>query len=783
MIDRNEIVENIEDHEALPRRILVVEDDDGLRNLILKSLRKAGYEADGVGTGTDALDRVMADPDLALLLDQKLPDMSGNDIINALSEKGRRVSFVVMTGQGDERLAVEMMKLGAADYLVKTLELVDLLPEIFQRLFRELDNERRLRATEARLRASEAKCRGYLENCPDGVFIADEKGRYIEVNKAACLMTGYSEKELLQTSISDLLSEEYLEFGLTSFRRLIETGVSKGESQFRHKDGSKRWWFVDAVKLSQTRYLGFTKDITERKQAEASIRESEEKFSRAFEKAPLLMTISSITDGTYIDVNDKFMEVSGFKREETIGKTSVELGWLQSKDRDLLIQELKEKGSIGGVELELEAKDKRKVFCLYHGEIINIGGRQRLLSIAQDITDRNRVMEEKRSLEERLMRAEKMEALGTLAGGVAHDLNNVLGIVVGYAEMLLDEIDESSPLRKDLTTIMESGHRSAAIVHDLLTLARRGVQSRKVINLNATIMDCQKTPEFEKALSFSQKVRIITDLEADMLNIMGSPVHLGKTIFNLVSNALEAMHGQGTLTIKTYNQYLDRPIYGYDTLREGDYAVVSVSDTGEGIPAKDIRRIFEPFYTKKIMGRSGTGLGLAVVWGTVKDHNGYINVESEEGKGSTFTLYFPITREDVDADMIRVSMSEYMGKGESILVVDDIKGQRELVSRMLSKLNYQVTTVGSGEESVEYLKASKADLIVMDMIMDPGIDGLETYQQILKFNPLQKAIIVSGFSESDRVKQAQRLGIGAYLKKPYVIEKFALAVRKELDKK
>ena len=242
------------------------------------------------------------------------------------------------------------------------------------------------------------------------------------------------------------------------------------------------------------------------------------------------------------------------------------------------------------------------------------------------------------------------------------------------------------------------------------------------------------------------------------------------------------MPNGGTLTIKTANQYLDRPIQGYDEVREGDYVVLSVSDTGEGIPAADLKRIFEPFYTKKVMGRSGTGLGLAVVWGTVKDHNGYINVQSEEEKGSTFTLYFPVTREEISAKRLPSPISEYLGKGETILVVDDVKGQRDLAEEMLEKLNYTVTSVSSGEEAVAYLKEHQVDLMVLDMIMDPGMDGLDTYRSILEIHPEQKAIIVSGFSESERVHSAQALGAGAYVKKPYVMEKLGLAVRKELDR-
>lgn len=399
-----------------------------------------------------------------------------------------------------------------------------------------------------------------------------------------------------------------------------------------------------------------------------------------------------------------------------------------------------------------------------------------------DITERRQAEQERKVLEERLQRAEKMEALGTLAGGVAHDLNNVLGIIVGYSELLLERIDKSSAIRQHVVNIMSGGQRAAAIVQDLLTLARRGVHTGQVINLNNIVIDFQRSPEFEKMRSFHPDVHVGTSMGEDLLNIVGSPVHLEKTVMNLVSNAAEAMPKGGTLTISTFNQYLDKPIQGYDAVREGDYVVLSVSDTGEGIPATDLKRIFEPFYTKKVMGRSGTGLGLAVVWGTVKDHDGYIDVESEEGKGSTFTLYFPVTREDMASDQKVVLPESYAGRGESILVVDDVKEQRELATSMLTRLGYQVNDVASGEEAIMYLQTHRVDLMVLDMIMDPGIDGLETYQRVVGINPKQKAIIVSGFSETTRVKKAQELGAGAYVKKPYVLERIGVAVRNELDR-
>ena len=376
-----------------------------------------------------------------------------------------------------------------------------------------------------------------------------------------------------------------------------------------------------------------------------------------------------------------------------------------------------------------------------------------------------------------------MEALGQLAGGVAHDLNNVLGILSGYSELLLLEIPEGHRSRGHAEKILQSTEKGAAIIQDLLTLARRGVMVSEVINLNNIVSGFLKTPVFEKMKDYHPRVTFRTECDKNLLNIKGSPVHLEKTLMNLVSNAAESISGKGEVTIRTESRYLDKAIQGYDEVKEGDYAVLTVSDTGMGIPAEDREKIFEPFYTKKTMGRSGTGLGLAIVWGTVKDHNGYIDVQTEVGEGTTFTLYFPVTREELIAQQQKAPMERYMGKGESVLVVDDIAEQRDVAAGLLTRLGYEVHVVSSGEEAVEYLKGNKADILVLDMIMAPGIDGLETYQRVLEIHPKQKAIIVSGFSETERVKKAQKLGAGDYVKKPYVMEKIGMAVRKELDRK
>jgi signal transduction histidine kinase/ActR/RegA family two-component response regulator len=432
-----------------------------------------------------------------------------------------------------------------------------------------------------------------------------------------------------------------------------------------------------------------------------------------------------------------------------------------------------ERNKVADINLELENRVQERT-----AQLVNTNQ-----ELKQEITERKRTEKERRYLEDQLRKSQKMEAIGTLAGGVAHDLNNILSGLVSYPELLLMDLPNDSPLRNPLLTIQQSGQKAAAIVQDLLTLARRGVSVTEVMNLNQLIEQYLNSPENQKILAYHPNISVSTRLQQDLFNIMGSPVHLSKTIMNLVSNAAEAMPDGGEILVATSNRYIENSIKCFEAVEEGDYVTLTVSDTGIGISSQDIERIFEPFYTKKTMGRSGTGLGMAVVWGTVKDHNGYIDVKSALGQGTTITLYFPVTRKAMPDEKPKISPDRYKGNGESILVVDDIKEQREIAAGMLKKLGYNVISVPSGEEAIRYLKENEADLLLLDMIMNPGMNGLETYKKILHYHPEQKAVIASGFSESDLVKEARNMGIGTYIKKPYSFEKIGMAVRDVLARR
>lgn len=381
-------------------------------------------------------------------------------------------------------------------------------------------------------------------------------------------------------------------------------------------------------------------------------------------------------------------------------------------------------------------------------------------------------------LERQLHQAQKMEAIGMMAGGVAHDLNNILSGLVSLPELLLLEIPPDTKMHKTVKIIQESGQRAAAVVADLITVARGVASVREVADLNILISQYLQSPEGDKLKSLYSEVIITTDYAIGRTNINCSPIHIKKILMNLITNAAEAIGTNGTITVTTRNLLVDQSDAENEDLAPGEYVLLTVSDTGSGISPEDMQRIFEPFYTKKVMGRSGTGLGLTVVWNTIQDHQGLVTVKSSE-HGTIFTLYFPATSEIITKKEKSAGLKDLQGTG-TILVVDDEALQRNLARDILSKLGYTVHTVNSGEKAIDYLQNHKVDLVFLDMIMNPGMDGCQTYEKVIALHPGQKAIIVSGFSEYDMTRKSQSLGVGGYIRKPFSMKQIALAIQKEL---
>ena len=433
-------------------------------------------------------------------------------------------------------------------------------------------------------------------------------------------------------------------------------------------------------------------------------------------------------------------------------------------------------------EIKIARKQKSRFLSVSQSTIEDYGIQLGKLIIIRDFTDIRLADEEKRHLQGQLQKAQKMEVVGGLAGGVAHDLNNILSGIVSYPELILLHLPEDSPLKKPIKAIQESGLRAAEVVADLLTIARGVAISKETSNLNIIVEEYLASAEHHQVQQTHSFIKFNHSLDPDLLNVSCSKIHIIKALMNLVINASEAPNGaSGTVTISTMNRYLDEPLTGYEQVRRGEYAVLSVSDDGPGIASEDLERIFEPFYTKKKMGRSGSGLGLAVVWNTLQDHQGYKDVKSSR-EGTVFELYFPVERLGMAIAQEPISLKEYTGNEEKILVVDDEAQQRDIAFRLLTELNYHTATVSSGEGAIEYVTREPFDLIVLDMVMPNGMNGRETFEEIIKIYPGQKAIIASGYAKTEEVKTAQALGAGTYLKKPYVLEKLGMAVKEELEK-
>lgn len=400
--------------------------------------------------------------------------------------------------------------------------------------------------------------------------------------------------------------------------------------------------------------------------------------------------------------------------------------------------------------------------------------------VIRDITARTLSEKKSNQIKVQLQRAEKMEAVGTLASGVAHDLNNVLSGILGYPELILMDMPEDDPNRNYIQQIQKSGEKAAVIVKDLLTLARRGVEISDVVNLDTIICDYFTSPEYLKLNAAFPKISFNINLNSKQQNIMGSCVHLSKSLMNLLSNAAEAMPDGGRIGVSTriWEKTLknQKPLH----IPKGRYILLTVTDSGIGIAPKDLKRIFDPFYTKKQMGRSGTGLGMTIVWTTMKDHNGFIDVKSIKGKGSTFRLYFPITTNKPQKET-QIDVGLLKGNEESILIVDDMPEQLELARNMLTVLNYRFSFVSSGEKAIEFIRKEPPDLILLDMVLGTGMDGLETYKKIKSIHPEIKVIIISGLSDTSRIEKALELGARQYIKKPYTLKTIGLALKKELN--
>ncbi len=509
------------------------------------------------------------------------------------------------------------------------------------------------------------------------------------------------------------------------------------------------------------------------------LRESEEKFSRVFANAPAILSLSDLETGRFTEVNEEGMRVSGFSREELIGKISAEIGWIGPEDRARLVAILKEHGRVSGIELALHAKGGRTVWCLYHGEVVTIAGKPQLLSISQDITERKLAEENLRRMEERLRQSEKMDAIGQLAGGIAHDFNNVLGGIIGFTDLSLNHAEKGSLLEKYLLSVLKAADRAKNLVMQILAFSRQSNPQKKFTLIR---------PIIEEVLdlltsSIPSSVIIEVDIHHGIQQVLVDSTQLHQALLNLATNAVHAMNRKGTLTVRSYAVNLTRAEHGRSgDIAAGEYAIIEVADTGCGMDAMVLSKAFEPFYTTKAAGE-GTGMGLSVVLGIVQSHGGDIQVESEVGKGTTVRIFLPVTEEAISGSIDDNPHSSGAG-AERILFVDDEEMLVEVNNDLLTSLGYTVTAVSNSLDALAILqeKGADIDVLITDHTM-PGMTGIELSKKALAIRKDLPIILCTGFSNEINRESAEALGIRKFIMKPYRAYEISTAVREVLDAK
>ena len=778
-------------------KVLLVDDDEDdyiITSDLISDIERTSYDVEWVSTYDDALDKINQHRHDVYLVDYRLGRHSGLDLIEQAIKDGCLAPLILLTGQGDSEVDIQAMEAGAMDYLVKG----QLDASILERAIRYSIQRKRSEDIQAALfKISEAtNMSDNLEELLKTIHkvlgtLIDTTNFYValydETNQ------NYTFPYIIDQDNDDRSSINQVNKSLTDYvRRTGQPILIDIEKHTRLIDNGK----IESVGKVPLICLGVPLKtpqaiigvVVVQSYTDPSLYSEADLDLLAFVSGHIAMAIERKKAEEEIRVLAKFPS----ENPNAVLRVSSE-GMLlyANKASDSLLDYFTLKvGQCFSDPLKSHlidiftsghnCEEEYKFGDNYYIFTFSPAAEQKYINIyIQDITERRRAEEQKKMLQEQLTRAERMESLGVLAGGVAHDLNNILGPLVAYPEIIKMKLPEDSQVHAEITKIEKSAERAAEVVQDLLTMARRGRYEMVPLCVGEVLNSYLQSTDFTNLEARFPDTIIQAHLDSSLPQIMGSHAHLYKVIMNLVMNACEAMPHGGSLNIKAEFRHIEKLTSGFANIGEDDYIILTVADTGSGIKKDDLKHLFEPFYSKKKMGTSGSGLGLAIVYGVIKDHSGFIDVRSEIGKGTEFIIYLPVAKE-VEYRVEKKQDAIDIRGTEKVLVVDDLEDQRELAMSVLSSLGYIVEVAGSGAEGVEYLKHHDVDIVILDMIMEEDFDGLNTYEEIVKFKPGQKAIIASGFSETERVKKAERLGVGRYLRKPYTMQILGKAIREVL---
>jgi PAS domain S-box-containing protein len=637
---------------------------------------------------------------------------------------------------------------------------------------------------EDELRRSEERHRTILHTTMDGFWRVDTRGRLLEVNESYCRMSGYSMQELLAMGIPDLEAIETASDIAMHIRNIMAKGSGRFESQHRRKNGT-----VFDVEVSVQyqpaegrQFVAFLRDITKRKLAEEALHTSEEKFKALAEQS--ITGICLIQDGRFVYVNPRLAEILDFRQEEMIALPVLDL--VAEPDRDMVRENMRNRlsGEVLSVRYTFHALKKggTEVPLEVHGSVMTHRTRPAVLATVLDISERKRAEEEREDLEAQLRQAQKMQVVGQLAGGVAHDFNNILTAILGNAERLLVRMELSSDeiptevTRSGLEEIKFAAERAAALTRQLLAFSRKEIKRSVVLDLGRLIRD--KNDMLRRIL----REDIVFDVKvaSDTRRIRADAAQFEQVIMNLVLNARDAMRTRGTLTITCANTDFDEvQAAAHLGAKPGPHVMLAVSDTGVGMSKETMEHMFEPFFTTKPTGK-GTGLGLATVYGIVRQTGGHISVESELGKGSTFRVYFPAVEEE--ASKSETPPSVEVGGDEVILVCEDEELVRRGVCKDLRAAGYTVLEAENGKHALDVAAGygDKIDLLVSDVIM-PEMNGKQLAEAMTTRYPEMRIVFVSGYTDDVLDDKVCRGEGRDFLQKPFAPNDLLRRVRNLLD--
>ncbi len=617
------------------------------------------------------------------------------------------------------------------------------------------------------------------ENAADMIAVVDMEGRRIYNSLSYQKVLGYSPEELQASSAFEQIHPDDRERVKKAAEEARRSGIGKTlEYRLRHKNGA--WLVLESTSSvirnaegEPEKLVIVNRDITERKRAEEALRRSEAGFRSVVEDAPYGIYRAS-TEGRFLQVNPALRKMLGYEsQEELLGKDMASGIFRHTAEFERLIELLTHADEIKDVEMEWKRQDGTPITVRCSGRRSNDenGVPAYFEVFAEDVT-------EKRVLEKQLRMAQKMEAIGRLSGGIAHDFNNLLGVIIGYSRLLKKELGTDNPLSEHALEVEKAGQRAASLTKQLLAFSRQQVLTPAIVNLNTLAADMEKMlPRL-----LGEDIEVSSSLNPQLGNVKADQSQIEQIIMNLAVNARDAMPTGGKLKIQTSNVELDQAYtWNHPGSKVGSYVMLAVTDTGTGMDAETLTHIFEPFFTTKERGK-GTGLGLATVYGVVKQSNGYIWVDSAPGKGATFQIYLPRHVDQPAVDEQKADSGEKLRGSETILLVEDSEPLRKLAQTFLAAAGFRVSSAESGEDALEVAAhyAGTFDLLLTDVVM-PGMNGRVLSEHLLLRQPGMKVLYMSGYTDSFIAGHGVLEPGTHLLHKPFTEEVLIQKVREVLD--